>query len=80
MTVKTQRQGDTIVIPIPDSFNIGEDAEYQAMIDENGVIRLIPVRQNIFESMPKYDLRKAIDEERIGDNGSPIGNENVWNE
>ena len=60
MTVKTSRQGNSIVIPIPVSFNIGENVEYQPSIDKNGVIRLTPVNQNIFKADMTYDLRKAI--------------------
>ena len=78
MTVYTQRQENAIMIPIPAAFNISENAEYQPTIDENGVITLIPIRHHIFESNPDYDLRKAIEEEHIGDNGIAVGRENVW--
>lgn len=80
MTLKTSRQGNSIMIPIPVSFNIGENVEYQPSIDKNGVIRLTPVNQTIFKADMTYDLRKAIRKENIGDNGTPDGYENVWND
>jgi antitoxin component of MazEF toxin-antitoxin module len=80
MTVKTRRQGNSIMITIPASFNIQENIEYQPIIDENGVISLMPVRHNIFKDNLTYDLRKAIENESIGDNGTPIGQEDVWHE
>lgn len=48
MTVKTCRLGNSIVVTIPASFNIGENGEYQPIIDENGVISLLPVKHHIF--------------------------------
>ncbi|MDE3315757.1 type II toxin-antitoxin system PemI/MazE family antitoxin [Lacticaseibacillus zeae] len=77
-TVKTQRQGNTIMVPIPTAFNISENAEYQPTIDKNGVITLVPIKRHIFESNPDYDLRKDIEEEKIGDNGPAVGRENMW--
>ncbi len=38
MTVKTYRLGNSIVVTVPALFNIGENVEYQPIIDENGVI------------------------------------------
>ena len=49
MTVKTYRLGNSIVVTIPASFNIGENVEYQPIIDENGVISLLPVKHQIFQ-------------------------------
>ena len=49
MTVKTYRLGNSIVVTIPASFNIGENGEYQPIIDENGVISLLPVKHQIFQ-------------------------------
>ncbi|WP_063558338.1 type II toxin-antitoxin system PemI/MazE family antitoxin [Lacticaseibacillus paracasei] len=80
MTVKTRRQGNSIMVTIPASFNIGENVEYQPIIDENGVISLLPVKHNIFKSEPDYDLRKAMLEENIGDNGTLVGREDAWHE
>lgn len=51
MTLKTSRQGNSIMIPIPVSFNIGENVEYQPSIDKNGVIRLTPVNQTILKQI-----------------------------
>jgi|UPI00080B07F4 hypothetical protein len=80
MTVKTQRQGDSILIPVPATFNIGENVEYQPTIDKNGVITLIPIKRHIFDSNPDYDLRKDIKGENIGDNGPAVGRENMWHD
>lgn len=80
MTIKAQCQGDSILIPIPATFNISENAEYHPTIDEKGVVTLITIRHNIFESNLDYDLRKAIEEENIGDNGLVVGREDMWRE
>lgn len=77
MIVKTRRQGNSIVVTIPASFNIGENVEYQPIIDENGIISLLPVRYNIFKEDPSYDLRKAIEEDHIGDTRIPVGQEDI---
>ena len=76
MTVKTYRLGNSIVVTIPASFNIGENVEYQPIIDENGVISL----HHIFRGDAGYDLRQAMLEENIGDNDIPIGREDAWHE
>ena len=64
MTVKTYRLGNSIVVTVPALFNIGENVEYQPIIDENGVISLLPVKHHIFR----------------GDNDIPIGREDAWHE
>lgn len=78
MTVKTRKQGNSLMITIPATFRIEENEEYQAMIDENGIISFIPVRNNIFEEYADYDFKKAIKEMNIADNGEMVGKENVW--
>lgn len=80
MTVKTRKQGNSIMITIPSSFKIAANQEYEPIIDENGVISFLPVRGNLFKQDPNYDLRKAIDEEKIADNGTLVGKEDFWHE
>lgn len=80
MTVKTRRQGNSIMVTIPASFNVGENVEYEPIKDKNGVISLLPIRHNIFNAEPDYNLRKAMEMEKIGDNGTPVGQEDVWND
>ncbi|WP_010579752.1 type II toxin-antitoxin system PemI/MazE family antitoxin [Liquorilactobacillus vini] len=80
MTVKTRKQGNSIMITIPAEFNIGVNAEYEPIIDENGVISFMPVQGNLFKQNPDYDLRKAINDEKIPDNGNLVGKENFWYE
>ena len=80
MTVKTYRLGNSIVVTVPALFNIGENVEYQPIIDENGVISLLPVKHQIFRGNAGYDLRQAMLEENIGDNDIPIGREDAWHE
>lgn len=80
MTVKTRKQGNSIMITIPAEFNIGVNAEYEPIIDANGVISFMPVRSNLFKQNPDYDLRKAINDEKIPDNGNLVGKEDFWHE
>ncbi|MFT8424286.1 MAG: AbrB family transcriptional regulator [Liquorilactobacillus sp.] len=80
MTVKTRKQGNSIMVTIPAEFNIGVNAEYEPIIDENGVISFMPVRSNLFKQNPDYDLRKAINDEKIPDNGNLVGKEDFWHE
>ncbi|QYH55209.1 type II toxin-antitoxin system PemI/MazE family antitoxin [Liquorilactobacillus nagelii] len=80
MTVKTRKQGNSIMITIPAEFNIGVNAEYEPIIDVNGVISFMPVRSNLFKQNPDYDLRKAINDEKIPDNGNLVGKEDFWHE
>lgn len=77
MIIKTRRQGNSIMVPIPPSFNVGENVEFEPTKDENGVISLLPVRHNIFSADTNYDLRKAMEAENIRDNGTPVGRENI---
>ena len=69
MTVKKRRHGNSTMITVSASFNIGKNVEYQPIIAENGVISLLSVKHSIFESNSDYDLRKAMMEESIDDNG-----------
>ncbi|AUJ32872.1 MAG: AbrB family transcriptional regulator [Liquorilactobacillus nagelii] len=80
MTVKTRKQGNSIMVTIPAEFNIGVNAEYEPIIDANGVISFMPVRSNLFKQNPDYDLRKAINDEKIPDNGNLVGKEDFWHE
>lgn len=80
MTVKTRKQGNSIMITIPAEFNIGVNDEYEPIIDENGVISFMPVRSNLFKQNLDYDLRKAINDEKIPENGKLVGKEDFWHE
>ncbi|GEO74357.1 hypothetical protein LNA02_10550 [Levilactobacillus namurensis] len=78
MKVKTRKQGNSLMVTIPSSFEIPENAEYTPVMDENGIISFIPVHQNLFKKDPSYDVKAAMDEMGIGDHGQSIGKENVW--
>ena len=78
MKVKTRKQGNSLMVTIPSSFEIPENAEYTPVMDENGIISFIPVHQNLFKKDPSYDVKAAMDEMGIGDHGQFIGKENVW--
>lgn len=78
MNVKTTKWGQALVIPIPASFEIPENAEYTPIMGETGIISFIPVHQNLFKKDPSYDVKAAMDEMGIGDHGQFIGKENVW--
>ncbi len=78
MTVKTRKQGNSLVITIPADFKIRENKEYQPMIDENGILSFIPTRKNIYEQAADYDFKKAFKEMGLSDNGEMVGKENVW--
>jgi antitoxin component of MazEF toxin-antitoxin module len=80
MTVETRRQGNSIMITIPASFNIGVNVEYEPVMDANGVISLVPVHHHLFDQKPDYDLRAAMEADRINDNGTPVGREDVWHD
>lgn len=66
------------MITIPANLHIGENVEYQPIMDENGVISLLPVKGNIFAQSLDYDLRQAMEEEQLDDNGNLVGKEDVW--
>lgn len=80
MTVKTRKQGNSIMVTIPAEFNVGINVEYEPIIDENGVISFMPVRSNLFKQNPDYNLRKAINDEKLPDNGESVGKEDFWHE
>lgn len=50
---------------VPAEFKIKENAEYQ-------------LHKNIFDQNPDYDLKKAIKEMNLSDNGKLVGKESVW--
>lgn len=78
MTVKTRKQGNSVMITVPANFKVKENTEYTPVLDENGVISFIPVHENIFSKNPEFDLRKALNQLNLDDNGKVIGKENVW--
>lgn len=80
MTVKTRKQGNSIMITIPASFNIGENVEYEPILNKDGVISLMPVRRNLYDYASSKNLRSAIDRDNNGDNGTLIGKEDVWHD
>ena len=36
--------------------------------------------KKLFSADTNYDLRKAMEVENIGDNGTPVGREDIWND
>ncbi|MCT3285679.1 type II toxin-antitoxin system PemI/MazE family antitoxin [Lactiplantibacillus pentosus] len=78
MTVKVQKQGHSLMIPIPANYHVKEHAEYQlVMDDDNGILSFIPVHKNIFEQNPDYDFHASLKEMSLPDNGKLVGKENV---
>ncbi|WP_125711573.1 type II toxin-antitoxin system PemI/MazE family antitoxin [Companilactobacillus kedongensis] len=77
MTIKTRKQGNSLIITVPAEFKIGENVEFNPMLDDNGVISFVPVHKNLFAQHPEYDLKNAIKKINIGDNGSAVGKENI---
>nr|WP_261805997.1 AbrB family transcriptional regulator [Lapidilactobacillus luobeiensis] len=67
-----------MMITIPASFKVSENTEYEAVLDENGIISFVPAHKNIYQDHPDYDFRKAISELDLGDNAGLVGKENVW--
>lgn len=78
MKVRILKQAHSLKIVMPDELELPENMEYQLMVDDDGVISLIPIRDNVFTANPDYDFRSAIDAMKLGDNGEPIGKEDVW--
>jgi antitoxin component of MazEF toxin-antitoxin module len=79
MTVKTRKQGNSLMITIPARFNIAQDTEFEAVF-EDGILSYIPVHHNIFNSKPDYDLRAAMTKEGTIENDLLVGHEDVWND
>ncbi|MCT3282423.1 type II toxin-antitoxin system PemI/MazE family antitoxin [Lactiplantibacillus pentosus] len=78
MTVKVQKQGHSLMIPIPANFHVKDNAEYQPVMDDDtGILSFIPVHENIFEQNPDYDFQTALKEMSLPDNGKLVGKENV---
>ncbi|MFD1550135.1 type II toxin-antitoxin system PemI/MazE family antitoxin [Levilactobacillus fuyuanensis] len=78
MTVKTRKQGNSLMITIPADFKVDENVEYKPVLDDNGILSFVPVHQNIFSQNPNYDFKMAIDQMGLNDNGKLVGKENVW--
>ncbi|WP_268873287.1 hypothetical protein [Schleiferilactobacillus perolens] len=38
------------------------------------------VKTRLFEQKPDYDIRAAMEADRINDNGTPVGREDVWHD
>jgi hypothetical protein len=79
MIVKARKQGDELMMPVPASFNIAQDTEFEAMFAD-GILTYIPVHRNIFDERPGYDLRAAMTEEGIIENSQQVGREKVWDD
>lgn len=43
MIVKSRKIANSVVITIPSKFNIPENVEFEAFIDDKGIISFIPV-------------------------------------
>lgn len=41
---------------------------------------LMTVKTRLFEQKPDYDIRAAMEADRINDNGTPVGREDVWHD
>ena len=76
--VKTRKQGNSLMVTIPASFGVPENAEYTPVMDENGTISFVPVHQNLFMQAPDYDVKAAMTAMGVGDLGPAVGRENVW--
>ncbi|HIW72540.1 MAG TPA: hypothetical protein H9875_07945 [Candidatus Levilactobacillus faecigallinarum] len=55
MKVKTRKQGNSLMITIPSSFEVPESTEYIPVMDENGIIsfkhQAIEAVKDIFDVM-----------------------------
>lgn len=78
MSVKVQKQGKALVVSLPTELNVQAGAEFDVVQEKNGVISLVPVHENIFAKHPSYDLQSGIAALGLGDQGRPVGKENVW--
>ncbi|WP_395390580.1 MULTISPECIES: type II toxin-antitoxin system PemI/MazE family antitoxin [Levilactobacillus] len=78
MIVEAQKQGDSLMVPIPAGVDVQEGTEFDVVQEKSGVISLVPVHENIFAQSPEYDLRAGIVELELGDNGQSVGKENTW--
>ena len=78
MKVRILKQANSLKIVIPEELKLPENMEYQLIVDDDGVISLIPISDNVFAANPDYDFRSAIEAMQLGDNGNPIGKEDVW--
>ncbi|EHO49908.1 type II toxin-antitoxin system PemI/MazE family antitoxin [Lentilactobacillus kisonensis] len=78
MIVKTKKYGNSIMIPIPKGFGVSQGAEFIAVQDDDGAISFIPAHHNIFEQNPEYNVRAALQEMAIPDNGNNTGKEDIW--
>ncbi|WP_209280009.1 type II toxin-antitoxin system PemI/MazE family antitoxin [Levilactobacillus yiduensis] len=78
MTVKVQKQGETLIVALPASLQVEANAEFDVIQETNGIISFVPVQQNIFAQHPDDDLRADIAAMNLGDNGRAVGKENVW--
>lgn len=78
MPVKVQKQGHSLMIPIPTNFHVKANMEYQPVMDnDTGILSFIPVHKNIFEQNPDYDFQAALKEMSLPDNGKLVGKEDV---
>lgn len=78
MSVKTRKQGNSLMITVPADFKIKENMEYEPVLEDNGVLAFIPVHHNIFEENADYDFKGAHRKMGLTDTSAPVGNENVW--
>ncbi|WP_203643782.1 type II toxin-antitoxin system PemI/MazE family antitoxin [Levilactobacillus lanxiensis] len=78
MIVEAQKQGDSLMVPIPAGIDVQEETEFDVVQEKSGVISLVPVHENFFAQRPEYDLRAEIAKLKLGDNGQSVGKENTW--
>lgn len=69
MIVRARKEKGMMVIEIPDEFKVKEGTKYRPILDSDGIISFVPVHKNIFEQVPDYDVKAAIREMDLGDNG-----------
>lgn len=49
MTIKSEKQGNTIIIAVPDSLGVKEGEEFFVAKKSNGIITLVPKLEDPFE-------------------------------
>lgn len=79
MRVKTIKQGNSIIIPIPNKFNIPEGTEFDLQISTDGTIVLRPIQQElpkIWQDNPK-DIKRFNDEIGSQDDQMNYGRKNT---
>lgn len=64
-TSKTVKQGDSLVIVIPQSLEVAEGEEFYFFRSDNGIITLVPKIHDYFEAAKEGDYRQPLEWEDV---------------